>query len=98
MTQDRAVSLNAVMNIVSDMRGLCRQDVLQDTLQQLQQLPPVTPNTGYDVRTAKEIEAAIDKVEYKGDRYDEHINTDIAAGLYLAMDIFKKELKIGGKA
>lgn len=41
--EDRAISLNAVINIVSDMRGLCRLDVLQDTLKQLQQLPPVTP-------------------------------------------------------
>ena len=38
---DRAISLKAVMDIVSDMRDLCRQDVLQDTLKQLQQLPPV---------------------------------------------------------
>ena len=38
---DRVVSLKAVMDIVSDMRDLCRQDVLQDTLKQLQQLPPV---------------------------------------------------------
>ena len=38
-----AVSRQVAINIVKDMRGLARADVLSDAVKQLKELPPVTP-------------------------------------------------------
>ena len=41
---DDCVSREAVIYLVSDMRGLCRNDVLNDTLNKIQYLPSVEPS------------------------------------------------------
>lgn len=41
---DDTISREAVIYLVSDMRGLCRNDVLNDTLNKIQHLPSVQPS------------------------------------------------------
>ena len=40
---DDAISKQAVLDIVSDMRGLARNDVLADAIKRIEKLPPVRP-------------------------------------------------------
>ena len=58
---DDAISRQAAMNIVKDMRGLARADVLSDAIKQLKELPSVTLNVSW-IENSKGERVALNKV------------------------------------